>query len=231
MSSLSRSDIQKIERYWIENGRRSKYAISDKTAKKAMLLANDDYYQNLKCIIKTVEDLYNELDDDMRTIEDMRYWDTDGCYEWEDIADKLYISRNKVLRKRNILSDKTGYEHIVPMTSTILENTLQQNSYLISEVDLQTTLIGFFKQLKAELEDLIEDLAHRYCEDNYPKNILDENVLNQFLDEELELIGKIVRLIIKETNELLEICHMDYDGKEISYGVLNMDVIEKESHI
>lgn len=98
-------------------------------------------------------------------------------------------------------------------------------------MDLQTTLIGFFKQLKAELEDLIEDLAHRYCEDNYPKNILDENVLNQFLDEELELIGKIVRLIIKETNELLEICHMDYDGKEISYGVLNMDVIEKESHI
>lgn len=42
MSSLSRSDIQKIERYWIENGRRSKYAISDKTAKKAMLLANDE---------------------------------------------------------------------------------------------------------------------------------------------------------------------------------------------
>ncbi len=76
--------------------------ISDTTAKKAMLLTNDDYYQNLKRIIKTVEDLYNELDDDMR------YWDTDGCYEWEDIADKLYISRHKVLRKRNILIDKTA---------------------------------------------------------------------------------------------------------------------------
>lgn len=37
-----------------------------------------------------MEDLYNELDEDMRTIVDMRYWDTDGCYEWEDIADKLY---------------------------------------------------------------------------------------------------------------------------------------------
>jgi len=83
-------------------------AISDMTAKKAMLLTNDDYYQNLKRIIKTVEDLYREFDEDMRTIVDMRYWDTDGCYEWEDIADKLYISRHKVLRKRNILIDKTA---------------------------------------------------------------------------------------------------------------------------
>lgn len=39
-----------------------------------MLLANDDYYQNLKRIIKTVEDLYNELGEDMHTIVDMRHW-------------------------------------------------------------------------------------------------------------------------------------------------------------
>ncbi|MCG7435671.1 hypothetical protein [Lysinibacillus fusiformis] len=87
MPTLSRSDIRTIERYWIEleqNRKKLKYrewellhphneggemvggrsnAISDTTAKKAMLLANDDYYQNLKRIIKTVEDLYNELDE------------------------------------------------------------------------------------------------------------------------------------------------------------------------
>jgi len=82
--------------------------ISDTTVKKATLLANDACYQNLKRIIKAVEDLYRDLDEDMRTIVDMRYWDKDGCYEWEDIADKLYISRHKVLRKRNILIDKTA---------------------------------------------------------------------------------------------------------------------------
>lgn len=53
-----------------------------------------------------MEDLYSELDEDMRTIIDMRYWDKEGCYEWEDISDKLYISRHKVLRKRNIFFDK-----------------------------------------------------------------------------------------------------------------------------
>lgn len=132
MPTLSRSEIQNIEKYWIEYeqykkklqyrewellhphnqcsemvGGRSN-TISDTTAKKATLLANDAYYQNLKRIIKTVEDLYRDLDEDMRTIVDMRYWDKDGCYEWEDIADKLYISRHKVLRKRNILIDKTA---------------------------------------------------------------------------------------------------------------------------
>lgn len=132
MTSLSRSEVQTIEKYWIDYevykkklkfrewellhpqneqgemvGGRSN-TISDTTAKKATVLANDAYYQNLKRIIKTVEDLYRDLDEDMRTIVDMRYWDKDGCYEWEDIADKLYISRHKVLRKRNILIDKTA---------------------------------------------------------------------------------------------------------------------------
>ncbi|WP_339262046.1 transcriptional regulator [Lysinibacillus sp. FSL K6-3209] len=132
MTSLSRSEVQTIEKYWIDYevykkklkfrewellhpqneqgemvGGRSN-TISDTTAKKATVLANDAYYQNLKRIIKTVEDLYRDLDEDMRTIVDMRYWDKDGCYEWEDIADRLYISRHKVLRKRNILIDKTA---------------------------------------------------------------------------------------------------------------------------
>lgn len=132
MTSLSRSEVQTIEKYWIEYEvykKKLKYrewellhphneqgelvggrsnTISDTTAKKATVLANDAYYQNLKRIIKTVEDLYRDLDEDMRTIVDMRYWDKDGCYEWEDIADRLYISRHKVLRKRNILIDKTA---------------------------------------------------------------------------------------------------------------------------
>lgn len=132
MTSLSRSEVQTIEKYWIEYEvykKKLKYrewellhphneqgelvggrsnTISDTTAKKATVLANDAYYQNLKRIIKTVEDLYRDLDEDMRTIVDMRYWDKDGCYEWEEIADKLYISRHKVLRKRNILIDKTA---------------------------------------------------------------------------------------------------------------------------
>lgn len=134
MPTLSRSDIQIIERYWMEfddykkklkyrewellnehietdtnigGGRSNK--ISNPTERKAIILAEDKLYQKLKDIVKTIEEVYSQLDDDLKTIVDMRYWDTEkNCYEWEEIADRLYMSRNKVLRKRNALIDETA---------------------------------------------------------------------------------------------------------------------------
>lgn len=133
MNKLSRLDIHKIEHYWInhnDNKRQLKYRewellnphneldmntgggrsgkISMPTENKAVLLAGDKRYQNLQHIVNTIESMYAKLDHDLKTFVDMRYWDTDGCYEWENIADKLYMSRHKVLRKRNILIDKTA---------------------------------------------------------------------------------------------------------------------------
>ena len=134
MPTLSRSDIQIIERYWMQfddykkklkyrewellnehketdtnmGGGRSNN-ISNPTERKAILLAEDKLYQKLKDIVKTVEEIYSQLDHDLKTIVDMRYWDMEkNCYEWEDIADRLYMSRSKVLRKRNALIDETA---------------------------------------------------------------------------------------------------------------------------
>ena len=82
--------------------------ISDPTARKAILLAEDERYQNIKRIINAIDHTYNTLDDDLKTIVNMRYWDKDDVHEWDDIAEVLTISRNKVLRKRNLLVDKTA---------------------------------------------------------------------------------------------------------------------------
>ena len=38
----------------------------------------------------------------------MRCSDKDGCYEWGNVEDKMSLSRKKVLRKRNVLIDKTA---------------------------------------------------------------------------------------------------------------------------
>ena len=82
--------------------------ISDPTSRKAILLAEDERYQNIKRIINAIDHTYNTLDDDLKTIVNMRYWDKDDVHEWEDIAAVLFVSRNKVLRKRNLLVDKTA---------------------------------------------------------------------------------------------------------------------------
>ena len=82
--------------------------ISDTTGNKAIILAEDKNYQHLKNIITTLEQLYKELDHDQKTIVDMRYFDKTECYEWQNIADKLYMSTYRVLRKRNALIDETA---------------------------------------------------------------------------------------------------------------------------
>ena len=81
---------------------------SDTTAKKAIILAEDTRYQHLKNVVQTIEQLYEELDQDQKTIVRMRYWDKTECYEWQHIADELYMSVQRVLRKRNAIVDETA---------------------------------------------------------------------------------------------------------------------------
>lgn len=134
MSALSRTDIKKLEDYWIkyeEYKKRMQFReweimnphreqdenigggksnrTSDTTFVKAAALVEDKKYNNFKAIVDGIANLYAQLDDDQKKIVDMRYWDKESnCYEWEDIADELFMSRNKVLRKRNLLLDKTA---------------------------------------------------------------------------------------------------------------------------
>lgn len=135
MSKLSRHDIQKLEDYWINlneykkqlkfrewellnahkesdcniGGGRSSH-ISDTTAQKGIVLAEDMLYQNLQRIINGIEQLYISLNEDEKTIVDMRYRTKRGYNEWEDIAYELGYSRRKVLKIRDNLIDRTAAE-------------------------------------------------------------------------------------------------------------------------
>jgi len=82
--------------------------ISDTTFQKATALLEDKQYNNLKNIVETIESIYPELDDDQKKIVQMRYWDKQECYEWQHIGDELYMSVQRVLRKRNKLIDDTA---------------------------------------------------------------------------------------------------------------------------
>lgn len=82
--------------------------IGNPTAAKAMKLLQDEKYQHYKRIIDSVMSVYADLDKEMQTIVHMRYWDKYDVNEWEDIATSLYMSRSKVLRKRNLILDRTA---------------------------------------------------------------------------------------------------------------------------
>lgn len=130
---LSKHEIQKLEDYWIniddyklqlrhrerdlleawtesdtnQGGSRSGN-ISDITGNKAVILADDLMYQNLKRIVHTVETMYQELDDEQKVIVDMKYFAKREAYEWQHVADALDMSVQRVLRKRNNIIDETA---------------------------------------------------------------------------------------------------------------------------
>lgn len=135
MRTLNRHDIKKLEEYWInysENIKQLKYRewelmsknsddqnsgggsnsvrqISKPTEQLAVRLIEDKLHQNLTTVIKVIEKLYKELDEDARTIVDRRYWCSSRDFmEWEDIAFEIGMTRSKVLRIRNSLLDDTA---------------------------------------------------------------------------------------------------------------------------
>lgn len=135
MRALNRNDIQKLEEYWInhkENLRLLKFREWELTSKKdddenvgsgknsvrnvsssveqsVIRLSNDKLYQNLLTITQAIDKLYDTADEDISVIIKMRYFDEGrNCYEWEEIADKLNMSRAKVLRLRNGLLNDTA---------------------------------------------------------------------------------------------------------------------------
>ncbi len=82
--------------------------ISDTTGNRAALLLQDAKYQHLKSIIKAIEKVYKDCDDNMKKLIHMRYWFSDIQEEWDDIAANLYVSRRTALNMRNLLIDKTA---------------------------------------------------------------------------------------------------------------------------
>lgn len=133
MTKLEKYDLQKIESYWRDidhlrqrlkfrewellepyreedtnKGGGKNNIPSDTTARKAMILVADVEYQNLKRIVTSVEGIYTQLDNDQKKIVQMRYWDKSDCFEWQEIADELFLSVSKTLRKRNTIIDETA---------------------------------------------------------------------------------------------------------------------------
>lgn len=70
--------------------------------------------------------------------------------------------------------------------------------------------------------------AYRYVNHYVQKDSLIQELSDNFNQEEIKLSRLIVMTIIKETNILFEECSLTADGKEISYGLFNHDIFERD---
>lgn len=88
--------------------------ISNPTCDKAILLLEDERYQNLKTNIDAIEYVIKKVSEDkkqrlLREFMEMKYISKDSKYlDWEDIADELGITKTKAYKLRNKLIDMTA---------------------------------------------------------------------------------------------------------------------------
>jgi len=74
----------------------------------------DNKYNSLYNIVRGVDKLLDELEDETLEMIRLRYWDCPiDCNQWEQIADRFHVSKTTILRKRNAmlikLADYIGY--------------------------------------------------------------------------------------------------------------------------
>lgn len=73
----------------------------DPINREVQMYLTDDYYTNMDKIINAVEQVYEQADDDVQQIFELKYWQPVlGIETWEDIAKHLHYSKTNILRVR-----------------------------------------------------------------------------------------------------------------------------------
>lgn len=110
---LEKFEIGVIEELW------SNYEINKKQvqqrefelSQKEENPSENPFIKYYSMVSNAIEKLYSELDEDLKVIVDMRYWNKSGIPEdYEVIADRLFMSRSRLLKKRKLLIEKTAKE-------------------------------------------------------------------------------------------------------------------------
>ncbi|GEK30314.1 hypothetical protein KZO01_06230 [Kurthia zopfii] len=148
------------------------------------------------------------------------------------VAQSEYIRKFIKLSKE---SEFTIYE--VPFLEWVVKNTSLDAETKELKVELEQTDVT--KYNKSKIDELVIKnskyassellklcIAHRFCKSNMVKD-LEEKTQQDFFDEEVMLLRKIVNKIIIETNELLEITHMRYESNEKASGLMNTNIFKE----
>lgn len=70
--------------------------------------------------------------------------------------------------------------------------------------------------------------AYRFVHSNYLKKLEDKVLLELFQEEEIRLLRLMVSTIIKERNELTDLCGLSYNGREWNYGKFDSSIFDKD---
>lgn len=74
---------------------------SSPVEREIMMCLKDTYYNNLEKIIKAIDIVYENADDEVKEVMKLKYWEPKlGIETWEDIGKELGYSKTSILRVR-----------------------------------------------------------------------------------------------------------------------------------
>ena len=105
---------------------------------EVMKKMKDKKYNNLHNIVRGVDRLLDELDEQSLEMIRLRYCDCPiDCNQWEQIADRFYVSKTTILRRRNAmlikLAEYIGY--VQERTYALFKSTLNRSIMILCPID------------------------------------------------------------------------------------------------
>ncbi|OLQ51783.1 hypothetical protein BHT94_06850 [Bacillus licheniformis] len=147
---------------------------------------------------------------------DTRKFKRDYCYnQLSNLYLELYavIAQSEYLRALYNLKREFSYEEV-----PFIEKRSDFNKQKLIDLIMENKKLASPELIKITV-------AYRYSHQYY----LRDDLLNsdKFKSEELKLLHKLTRLIIKETNEKLKYCKMEFVTTELINGYMESDVFDK----
>lgn len=185
-----------------------------------------------------IEKLRSNLNKDFQEyIDTMKFLKERSYKQFSELYSKLYsvvIQSEYVRYFFNIEGDFSEIPFLeIHKKNKKLEIKLTENSVKRTEKEVFDAVTEFNKIRLAELiiekgelasEKLLKlAVAYRYVNQNYLIEDIPEELGKRFKEEELMLIGGIVKAIVKETNELKKICNLTFNENECSSGIMNWE--------
>ena len=160
-----------------------------------------------------LNELYLELYGVVAQSEFIRYFfEFDKQFSFMDLP---FIELKNYINKIETDSDR---ETIIRQKTEVETELTRFNKNFLTKLIIEKRQYASPKLLKLAV-------AHRFCVEYYSKeDISDSSLLSKYQEEEIKLIYELVVTIIKETNEKLKYCRMDWIENEMEHGMMDYNI-------
>jgi hypothetical protein len=135
--------------------------------------------------------------------------------DFEDIP-FLEISQRRYTTKINFSKGNTQVE---AKEFSVQDAVTEFNKESIANQILENKKYASQKILKLAV-------AYRYVSRHYTDDTIEPEIKDKFEIEELVTIKRIVQSIVRETNQMLKECDMDYSKEELATGILVNGIVD-----